>query len=67
MVFKNKEDNVEAKELTTEQKQQKLFENILYLAEKSKIMRVGNVRYKEIKLFLPLEIIEDINGWCLNK
>lgn len=58
---------METKELTKEQKQQKLFKNILYLAEKSKIMKVGNARYKKIALILPLEIIEDIRGWSLNK
>lgn len=51
------------KELTTEQKQQKLFKNILYLTEKSEVTKVGNERYKGIALFLPLEIIEDIKEW----
>lgn len=58
---------MQIKELTTEQKQEEFFKIILYLAEKSKVMKVGNVRYKEIALFLPLETIEDIESWCLNK
>lgn len=60
---------MEAKELTTEQKQEKFFRKILYLAEKSKTTRAGRLsgnKYKEIVLLLPPEIIEEIKEWADN-
>lgn len=60
---------MEAKELTTEQKQEKFFRKILYLAKKSKKMRSGVLSgnmYKEITLLLSPKTIEEIEEWADN-
>ncbi len=55
------------KELTTEQKQEKFFRKILYLAKKSEMRRIvglDNVKYKEINLLLSSVMIEEIEEWA---
>lgn len=55
---------METKKLTKEQKQKKFFIDILCCAAEYETKRFRNVRYKEITLFLPLETIEEIEGWA---
>lgn len=61
---KSKGDNVEAKELTAEEKQRNLYKTIVRLAKKGRKTTVNGTKYKEIKCWMPVEVITEIEGWA---
>ncbi|WP_169922840.1 hypothetical protein [Ezakiella peruensis] len=55
---------MEAKELTAEEKQRNLYKTIVRLAKKGRTKTVNGTKYKEIKCWLPIEVIPEIEGWA---
>lgn len=55
---------MEVKKITLEEKQRNFYNSIVKLAKKGKDIEQNGSKYKEVTLWIPIEIIPEIERWA---